>query len=200
MLDPKDRIREEVRKDKQGKNFKWYVYLCKGCDRERWIRGGNEPQSSEFCLSCSYKHRVKYNKNKDDVQDNNSLFLERKVCPSCEISQTLLNFEARCGTPTNKCVRCRRLKKYNMTLRDYNNILESQNGVCAICCKPETTMDNRSEFIRNLAVDHCHKTGVVLGLLCGACNTSIGKFGEDDIILKRALNYVRKYKTKNENK
>ncbi len=55
-------------------------------------------------------------------------------------------------------------KKYGITLRQYNIMLFSQNLSCAICKK------HKSEFKKNLAVDHNHKTGRVRGLLCYYCN------------------------------
>lgn len=57
-------------------------------------------------------------------------------------------------------------KKYNMTVDQYNSMLKSQNGKCAIC-------GNTSE--RALAVDHNHETGKVRGLLCLQCNVHLGR-------------------------
>jgi len=67
-----------------------------------------------------------------------------------------------------KLQRNRHLKeKYNLTLDDYNQMFEQQNGVCAICGNPENTN-------RMLAVDHNHNTDVIRGLLCFNCNTRLG--------------------------
>jgi len=48
-------------------------------------------------------------------------------------------------------------------------MLEEQSGVCYICKRICSSG-------RRLAVDHCHKTGVVRGLLCAVCNRSLGWF------------------------
>lgn len=76
------------------------------------------------------------------------------------------------------------LKKYGITLADYNDILNAQNGRCAIClCKPRT---------KNLAVDHNHGTGEVRGLLCYRCNHGLlGHAHDSEEMLERALEYVR---------
>ena len=42
-----------------------------------------------------------------------------------------------------------------------------------------------------LSVDHCHETGRVRGVLCTACNSALGRFGDDESGLGRALAYVR---------
>lgn len=58
------------------------------------------------------------------------------------------------------------LKKFGLTIEKYDKMLHDQNGVCAICsCAPNGT---------RLAVDHCHSTGAVRGLLCHTCNRHLG--------------------------
>ena len=79
---------------------------------------------------------------------------------------------------------------YRITLEDFNRILEAQNGVCAICNRPESLGDSRWNKTRNLAVDHCHDTHQVRGLLCQACNTSIGLIGDSVETLNKAINYL----------
>lgn len=73
-------------------------------------------------------------------------------------------------------------QKFGITLEDYNNMLTSQNGVCAICGQ----LDGK----RSLAVDHCHKTGKVRGLLCRRCNVSIGLLEDNTIFLLNAVRYL----------
>ena len=55
---------------------------------------------------------------------------------------------------------------YRLTEEEYESILAHQGGVCAGCQKPPNGI--------RLAVDHCHKTGRIRGLLCWLCNRSIG--------------------------
>ncbi len=81
-------------------------------------------------------------------------------------------------------------RKYGITLQDYEIIHEKQNGECAICNSPETTIEKSTGNIRRLAVDHCHVTGKVRGLLCAACNTSLGKFKDSPDILSKAIAYL----------
>lgn len=76
------------------------------------------------------------------------------------------------------------LKKYDLTPEDYDRMYEEQNGVCWICGRPETARN------RGLGVDHCHGTGKVRGLLCGACNRALGLFQDDVERLKKAIEYL----------
>lgn len=80
---------------------------------------------------------------------------------------------------------------FNISLQEYNLLLNKQNKVCAICLKNEITVDNRTNKVKNLAVDHCHKTGKVRGLLCANCNIGLGKFKEDFKNLNSAIEYLK---------
>lgn len=53
---------------------------------------------------------------------------------------------------------------YNLTPDEYWDILHVQNYRCAICLVPASLLDHK------LAVDHCHKTNQIRGLLCTKCN------------------------------
>jgi hypothetical protein len=75
---------------------------------------------------------------------------------------------------------------YKVTPEEYDVWLQKQNGRCAIC---ET--DTPRGRWACLAVDHCHMTGNIRGLLCSPCNTAIGALGDNEAGLARALAYVR---------
>ena len=55
----------------------------------------------------------------------------------------------------------------SITYSEYLELLNKQNGVCALCCQEDH--DNRA-----LCVDHEHATGRIRGLLCTACNFVLG--------------------------
>lgn len=83
--------------------------------------------------------------------------------------------------------------RYNITKEQYYELLNLQNGGCAIC---ETMNPGRAYF----SIDHDHlccagKTSCGLcirGLLCLACNTAIGSFNDDISRLNRAITYIEK--------
>jgi hypothetical protein len=73
-------------------------------------------------------------------------------------------------------------KKYNLTLEQYDRMLEAQGGGCKICGRPPGDIA--------LHVDHCHITGRVRGLLCFPCNAALGHLQHDPDIIETALVYV----------
>lgn len=81
---------------------------------------------------------------------------------------------------------------FGITLEWFNKKLKEQNGVCAICGKSEYLVDPRNNKIRELCVDHDHKTGKIRGLLCGKCNQAIGLLNDNIQILQSAINYLNK--------
>lgn len=84
---------------------------------------------------------------------------------------------------------------WGITLEEYNRMLKEQKGACKICLKPETKVINRKDGKpHNLAVDHCHKTNVIRGLLCASCNTAIGHLRDDPIILQRIIDYLDRHR------
>lgn len=67
---------------------------------------------------------------------------------------------------------------------EYQRRFNEQNGKCAICDEPHT----------RLAVDHCHKTHSIRGLLCKRCNCGLGFFMDNENLLVKALGYLRAHK------
>ena len=69
-------------------------------------------------------------------------------------------------------------------------LLDAQKGLCAICHKA-------SKSNKMLALDHNHKTGELRELLCMNCNLMLGLIHEDIETLQSAINYLKKWETKN---
>lgn len=79
--------------------------------------------------------------------------------------------------------RRRKLKScYGLSLDDFNNLFQQQNGLCAICEEAEAD-----------CIDHNHTTGIVRALLCSHCNIGIGQLREDERILLNAIKYLTKH-------
>ena len=78
------------------------------------------------------------------------------------------------------------LKKYGLTVKDYDDMCEKQKGLCVICGKPQC-MKNTTR----LSVDHCHNTNKVRGLLCSKCNSGLGFFMDNKQNLLNAIKYLK---------
>lgn len=123
--------------------------------------------------------------------------IEVKWCSGCRLEKPVEGFWKNQG----RCKECQRaarkgtnphasnytawkfaLAKFGLTPDDYYRLYADQDGVCAICRKAEPE--------RRLAVDHCHSTDKVRGLLCRKCNMGIGLLGDDPKVIARAHSYL----------
>lgn len=69
---------------------------------------------------------------------------------------------------------------YELTVAEYEAMFAKQNGLCKICRKEKAT-----------AVDHCHETGKIRGLLCLACNKGLGFFRDNPVVLQNAIDHLK---------
>jgi hypothetical protein len=135
--------------------------------------------ANEFCRPCYEKH----------LRDTNPEYAERQRenCRRWSLTHTEAKritdkvYRKRVQTPAYN--RARNLRKFGITPDDYDQLLQKQGGVCAICHKPP-------KLGKRLSVDHCHDTGRVRGLLCFRCNFGLSYFAEDAETLKRAARHV----------
>jgi hypothetical protein len=97
----------------------------------------------------------------------------------------------------------RKLRRYGLTVEQYLQLLAAQSGLCAICLEPErkgrSIKSHRAgkPFTQEkgrLAIDHCHHSQQVRGLLCGNCNAVLGHAKDSIEILKAAITYLERYK------
>ena len=73
-------------------------------------------------------------------------------------------------------------RRYGITQEDFNKMLVDQNNSCAICKK---------EIGWEAAVDHCHTTNKIRGLLCRKCNLGLGAFKDNIETIRKAIAYVK---------
>lgn len=84
------------------------------------------------------------------------------------------------------------LHRFTFTIEEYRKLLLEQNNVCAICKNPETQIKRKSNRVKMLSIDHCHKSLKIRGLLCSKCNTALGGFKDSIEILQLAIEYLKK--------
>ena len=133
---------------------------------------------NKVCRRCGetkgVDHFTKDAKRKDGLQS---------WCRECK---AIMLREYRASDKGRAAIRKTKLKGlYGIDETAYNEMLAKQGGVCAICGMKETVGGRR------LAVDHCHSTGAVRGLLCNACNIGIGKLKDSPELLTKALKYLQ---------
>lgn len=76
--------------------------------------------------------------------------------------------------------------KYGLTWEQYDEMYEDQEGKCGIC--GNSLLFDSSE----IAVDHCHQTGAIRGLLCYGCNLGLGAFRDNPDALRAAIAYLER--------
>ena len=77
------------------------------------------------------------------------------------------------------------MKRYGITLDDYNRMFSEQNGCCAIC--------GTHQLDEVLNLDHNHDTNEVRELLCSDCNWALGHAKEDIRRLQNMIQYLEKH-------
>lgn len=136
-----------------------------------------------------------------------------KKCSKCHQTKPLEDFHPRAdraGKIRSRCKPCWRLDsieaaprhrqrnrrsllkaRYGITIEQYDAMLISQGGCCAICRTSSVIRKND----KNFHVDHDHVTGKVRGLLCVRCNLGIGCFGDGrgTLLIDAAAAYVREH-------
>ena len=127
-----------------------------------------------------------------------------KACSQCKRVLSLENFSPRPDRIPNRRSACKPCEsklthriyglktRYGITEEQYEKLLNDQNGLCAICDKPETEIHLGK--VKRLAIDHCHTANKVRALLCGKCNKLIGLGEENPVILRRAAEYLDEHK------
>ena len=73
------------------------------------------------------------------------------------------------------------LKKYKLTIAEYDEMIIKQQGKCTIC----------GEQPDKICIDHDHKTGKVRGILCSNCNSGLGFFKDNTYKLLAAIDYLK---------
>ena len=104
-------------------------------------------------------------------------------------------FYERNGKPRTPCKACDNRQRRDRSrgkipsMNVYQLLYKRQGGKCAICGEQEKVMRDDGTP-RRLAIDHCHSTGQVRGLLCTRCNLVIGQVGDNIRLLVESMKYL----------
>jgi hypothetical protein len=142
---------------------------CRKCKqvkpRSLFPRNQKSPDGRHWhCKTCAYRDRSEYEKlHKDKI----SAGKKRRYW----------------ANPAR--VRDKRISKnHDIPIGTYDRMLADQKGVCAICGRSDNPGMTR------LAIDHCHTTKKIRGLLCTCCNQAIGQLKDSPELLRRAADYL----------
>ncbi|MFD0374696.1 endonuclease domain-containing protein [Streptomyces sp. NPDC127112] len=117
---------------------------------------------------------------------------ETRKCTRCDLNRQAKFFT---GTRGRICLTCQKKARrksshesrvtavYGLESGEYGALLAKQGGKCAICGGTRA---------KNLDVDHCHKTGLIRGLLCARCNRQLLARGlrDNPQIARNAADYL----------
>lgn len=159
--------------------------ICRGCrelkPREDY-RHDDESRERSFCSACDAKRLAVIPKesNYKTVEERRA-YRRQWAAKNPEKIRAYSRKHYRSNTPTEEqkarksfTQKRRHLEtKYGITPEQWDTMYAAQGGVCAVCKVP-----GRVGKHGKLAVDHCHTTGRIRGLLCTPCNVSIGILGE----------------------
>lgn len=120
------------------------------------------------------------------------------VCTNCngiKLRSEFYNCKVNKSGMQSWCKDCKQLaareymlqKEYGIGHDGYQQLLDRQDGSCAICGSKESKGRSARGFFH---VDHCHETGKIRGLLCHPCNVALGMMNDDPARLRLAIRYL----------
>lgn len=75
---------------------------------------------------------------------------------------------------------------YGLSVCQFDELLDRQGQRCALCGEP---FDNTPSG--SAAIDHCHVTGIIRGVVHQRCNRGLGHFEDNPVRLEQAALYLR---------
>lgn len=152
--------------------------FCPHCGEESpndqfYKRSGRSDSLQSWCIECT-----------KELRRNNKVYQAKMAKEK----------RAKLGTAGQRDRREYQLQyHFDITSEEYESILRSQGGVCAICSKPDGQDLHSSNRFKRLSVDHDHDTGMVRGLLCSNCNRAVGYLQDSPANARRATEYLEKH-------
>lgn len=143
--------------------------LCKSCSKEKPL--------SEFYTDHQAKDKLMY-ECKNCSNQRTRKYYQDNIDKKREIGRKYYHKD-----PLREKAR-RYSKNFGISLSELEEMFKEQNNCCKICKK------HQKEFNKPLAVDHCHDTNLIRGLLCGRCNRGLGYFKDSPELLQSAMQYL----------
>ncbi|MDO3651295.1 endonuclease domain-containing protein [Nocardia mangyaensis] len=143
----------------------------------------NNDGKSNKCRNCTRIRERRHVEKSKPVSE--------KLCKGCNRILSSAMYHKNAGKRSGLCEKCKDCrnteiveKRYNLKKGKLAILKHRANNACEIC----------KESVELLAVDHCHTTNKVRGLLCSNCNNGLGRFKDNTEYLNNAINYLQESK------
>lgn len=191
---------EETYQELNSKMKSGFQIRCRYCKREKdtkW-RECNREQHNLTASQARNESRRLYREGLTDVEPKANTWVknDRKLNPE-KYRRYEQNYIKKHGIEKIRKYEVARI--HGLTINEYELLIEKYNNLCAVCGLPERRIGRDGKTITPLCVDHCHQCEekgkhVIRGLLCHACNSSMGKLKDNIQTLKNIISYLEKHK------
>lgn len=131
------------------------------------------------CKVCTCANQSKHRK--DNPAYHSELWSERSKAPRVrKANRDSTNAWRAKMRAEGKMSLLRQMYLYKLTPKDFEALC-ARDPICPICKRAD----------KPLVTDHNHITDKVRGRLCTNCNTALGKFGDSEEMLTRAIEYLK---------
>ena len=164
---------------------------CSSCKHEKPVSEFNKSKNSRDglqgkCRSCGRAMcRDWYNRNIDEQRER-----ARNRAKVYGPKQRAANKKWALENPEKARYHSRKKllsKNYNMSIEAHDALFASQGFSCGACGSPSPNSK------KGWSTDHCHKTGVVRGIVCHHCNIGIGHAKDSIETIKKWISYLERY-------
>lgn len=171
---------------------KKYYEEHKEAERQRCLKWYHENKDKLDKKTLKEYHDAYYQANKErwprrtkEQQDQYNATRREKYASDDEYREAQKQLVKEYWQANPRVRKNQRLRQYNITIEEYEEMLEAHGHKCAICGYSDKSSPKFFPM-----VDHDHASGKVRGILCSNCNTAIGKMKDNPELLKRAAEYL----------
>ena len=153
---------------------------CKECEQK--YRNSRKDQIKEY--RETHKEEIKKQR-REFYKNNKDKCLEKARVYRSNNKESVLKRRKEYYQENKEQIEIGRIKyKYDIDIDTYNSLLQLQNNKCAICGNELKTGKGGK------AIDHCHGSKKVRGILCTQCNTAMGLLKENINTLQSMITYL----------
>lgn len=165
---------------------KRYKGPCLRC--QRYLSSDRNPRFGKYCKKC---FRIIQNRKQRDKYKKDLIYRRKRIDNNSPENRKKRKKPTRKSlTPQQKEAARERMlhKKYGMTSQEFLDRVSAQQNKCKLCNRIFGEVKGRLDTAQ---VDHDHATGKVRGIICGVCNTAMGKLGDTVEKIERIVKYMK---------